>query len=85
MHCYPPAMAPTMSKGSAPVVMASGSGASGDAWSIAMLKARQRVTEILRILPGSSLVVAPADTDLAAPEMVAGLEESFGGGDYTAL
>src|SRR5262252_3644104 len=41
------------------------------AGSIAMLKARQRVTEILRILPGSSLVVAPADTDLAAPEMAA--------------
>lgn len=55
------------------------------AGSIAMLKARQRITEILRILPGSSLVVAPADTDLAAPEMVAGLEESFGGGGYTAL
>jgi 4-hydroxyphenylacetate 3-monooxygenase len=50
-----------------------------------MLKARQRITEILRILPGSSLVVAPADTDLAAPEMAAGLEESFGGGGYTAL
>ena len=49
-----------------------------------MLKARQRVTELLRILPGSSLVVAPADTDLAAPEMAAGLEESFGGGGYTA-
>src|SRR5213076_2788183 len=42
-------------------------------------------TEILRILPGSSLVVAPADTDLAAPEMAAGLEEAFGGGGYTAL
>jgi aromatic ring hydroxylase len=55
------------------------------AGSIAMLKARQRITEILRILPGSSLVVAPADTDLAAPEMAAGLEEAFGGGGYTAL
>ncbi len=43
------------------------------------------MTEILRMLPGSSLVVAPADTDLAAPEMAAGLEESFGGGGYTAL
>ena len=50
-----------------------------------MLKARQRITEILRILPGSSLVVAPADTDLADPGMAAGLEESFGGGGYTAL
>jgi 4-hydroxyphenylacetate 3-monooxygenase len=39
----------------------------------------------LRILPGSSLVVAPSDRDLAAPEMAAGLEESFGGGGYTAL
>ena len=55
------------------------------AGSIAMLKARQRMAEILRILPGSSLVVAPADTDLAAPEVGAGLEESFGGGGYTAL
>lgn len=55
------------------------------AGSIAMLKARQRLTEILRILPGSSLVMAPADTDLAAPEMAVGLEESFGGGGYTAL
>jgi aromatic ring hydroxylase len=55
------------------------------AGSIAMLKARQRITEILRMLPGSSLVMAPADTDLAAPEMTAGLEESFGGGGYTAL
>src|SRR5882724_5531858 len=48
------------------------------------VKARQRITEILRVLPGSSLVMAPADTDLAAPEMAAGLEETFGGG-YTAL
>jgi aromatic ring hydroxylase len=55
------------------------------AGSIAMLKARQRITEIMRMLPGSSLVMAPADTDLAAPEMAAGLEESFGGGGYTAL
>jgi 4-hydroxyphenylacetate 3-monooxygenase len=55
------------------------------AGSIAMLKARQRVTELLRILPGSSLVVAPADTDLSAAEMAAGLEESFGGGGYTAF
>jgi aromatic ring hydroxylase len=55
------------------------------AGSIAMLKARQRITEILRILPGSSLVMAPTDTDLATPEMAAGLEETFGGGGYTAL
>jgi aromatic ring hydroxylase len=52
---------------------------------IALFKARQRMSEILRILPGSSLVVAPSDRDLAAPEMADGLEESFGGGGYTAL
>ena len=51
---------------------------------IALFKARQRVSEILRIIPGSSLVVAPADTDLAAPELAAGLEESFAGGGWTA-
>ena len=50
-----------------------------------MLKARQRMSEIMRIVPGSSLVVAPTDRDIAAPEMAAGLEESFGGGGYTAL
>ena len=55
------------------------------AGSLAMLKARQRMAEILRILPGSSLVVAPSDKDLAAPEVGPGLEESFGGGGYTAL
>jgi 4-hydroxyphenylacetate 3-monooxygenase len=54
------------------------------AGSMSMLKARQRLTEILRMLPGSSLVMVPADTDLADPEMAAGLEESFGGGGYTA-
>jgi aromatic ring hydroxylase len=52
---------------------------------IALFKSRQRISEILRILPGSSLVMAPSDGDLAAPEMAAGLEESFGGGGYTAL
>ncbi len=55
------------------------------AGSIAMLKARQRMAEILRTLPGSSIVVAPTDKDLAAPEVAAGLEESFSGGGYTAL
>jgi aromatic ring hydroxylase len=55
------------------------------AGSIAMLRARQRMSELLRIIPGSSLVVAPTDRDLAAPEVAAGLEESFGGGGYTAL
>ena len=55
------------------------------AGSIALQKARQRMAEILRILPGSSLVVAPSDKDLAAPDVAAGLEESFAGGGYTAL
>jgi len=52
---------------------------------IAIFRARQRISEILRIVPGSSLVVAPADSDLTAPELAIGLEESFGGGGYTAL
>jgi aromatic ring hydroxylase len=52
---------------------------------IQLMRARSRMSEILRILPGSSLVVAPSDRDLAAPEVAAGLEESFGGGGYTAL
>src|SRR5215472_7128127 len=51
---------------------------------IALLQARQRMAEILRILPGSSLVVAPSDGDLATPEIAIGLEESFSGGGYTA-
>ena len=55
------------------------------AGSIAMQKARQRMAEILRILPGSSLVVAPSDKELATPEVAAGFEESFAGGGYTAL
>jgi aromatic ring hydroxylase len=52
---------------------------------IALLNARQRISETLRILPGSSLVVAPTDTDLTNPALAAGLEDSFGGGGYTAL
>jgi 4-hydroxyphenylacetate 3-monooxygenase len=51
---------------------------------LSILKARQRISEILRIVPGSSLVVAPTDGDLADPEMAEGLEDSFGGGGYTA-
>ncbi|MBN9486779.1 MAG: hypothetical protein J0H44_06115 [Alphaproteobacteria bacterium] len=54
------------------------------AGSLAMLKARPRMAEILRILPGSSLVVAPTDRDLADPNLAAGLEESFAGSGYTA-
>ena len=50
-----------------------------------ILKARQHMSEILRGLPGSSLVNAPADTDFEDPEMAAELEEGFGGGGYTAL
>ncbi len=52
---------------------------------IALFKARQRISEILRIVPGSSLVVAPSEDDLADPELASGLEDSFGGGGYTAL
>ncbi|HEX3954248.1 MAG TPA: 4-hydroxyphenylacetate 3-hydroxylase N-terminal domain-containing protein [Stellaceae bacterium] len=52
---------------------------------IAMLKARQRMAEILRILPGSSLVVAPTDSDFADPAMASHLEDTFGGGGYSAM
>lgn len=48
-------------------------------------RARQRVTETLRGLPGSSLVNAPADTDFDDPVMAVELERAFGGGGYTAL
>jgi aromatic ring hydroxylase len=51
---------------------------------ITLFKTRQLVSEILRIVPGSSLVVAPSDSDLAAPDLAAGLEEAFAGGGYTA-
>jgi aromatic ring hydroxylase len=53
--------------------------------SIMALESRQRLTEILRILPGSSLVMAPSDEELNHELTQAGLEESFGGEGYTAL
>ena len=49
------------------------------------LKVRQRMGEILRGLPGSSLVNAPADSDFADPRMAAELEDAFGGGGYSAM
>ena len=49
------------------------------------LRVRQRMSEILRGLPGSSLVNAPADTDFEDPRMAAELEDAFGGGGYTAM
>jgi 4-hydroxyphenylacetate 3-monooxygenase len=51
---------------------------------IALFKARQQISEILRIIPGSSLVVAPSDADLATETLAAGLEQAFAGGGYTA-
>jgi len=51
---------------------------------VSLFKARQRLGELIRIIPGSSLVVAPGDSDLAIPELAEGLEASFGGGGYTA-
>ena len=51
---------------------------------ISLFKARQPMSELLRIVPGSSLVMAPADSDLAMPELAVGLEETFGGGGYSA-
>jgi 4-hydroxyphenylacetate 3-monooxygenase len=52
--------------------------------SIHTLNVRQRISEILRNMPGSSLVVAPTDRDLDDPTLAAGLEVAFGGGGYTA-
>ena len=49
------------------------------------LRVRQRMGEILRGLPGSSLVNAPADTDFEDPTMAAELEDAYGGGGYTAM
>ncbi|MFZ2004235.1 MAG: 4-hydroxyphenylacetate 3-hydroxylase N-terminal domain-containing protein [Stellaceae bacterium] len=51
---------------------------------VTLFKTRQQISEILRIVPGSSLVVAPSDSDLAAPGLALGLEEAFAGGGYTA-
>ena len=52
--------------------------------SLHTLAARQRMTETLRRLPGSSLVVAPAASDFDDPGVAADLEAAFGGGGYTA-
>jgi 4-hydroxyphenylacetate 3-monooxygenase len=55
------------------------------AGSMTALESRQRLAEILRILPGSSLVMAPSDDELEDERTRAGLEESFGGAGYSAL
>src|SRR5262249_49153153 len=47
--------------------------------------ARQAMSETLRILPGSSLVIAPSELELRTSELASGLEESFGGGGFSAL
>ena len=51
---------------------------------ITLFKTRQHISELLRIVPGSSLVVAPSDSDLAEPTLAGGLEEVFAGGGYNA-
>ena len=52
--------------------------------SLHSFRIRQRVTETLRRLPGSSLVMAPAPSDFEDPGMAAGLEDALGGGGYGA-
>jgi len=52
--------------------------------SIHNLQARQRMSEIMRNLPGSSLVVTPTDADLDDPAIAEAFETAFGGGGYTA-
>jgi len=49
-----------------------------------LLRARQHMSELLRIIPGSSLVMAPLNSDLDMPELATGLEETFGGGGFSA-
>jgi aromatic ring hydroxylase len=49
------------------------------------LEVRQHMAEILRNIGGSAAVVAPADTDLADSRLARDLEDTFGGGGYTAL
>ena len=48
------------------------------------LSVRQRMAEILRDIPGSSLVITPTDLDFADPVMEEYLDRSFGGGAFTA-
>jgi 4-hydroxyphenylacetate 3-monooxygenase len=45
---------------------------------------RQRMSDILRQLPGSSLVIRPTDVEFEDPEMAEAMEAGFGGGGYTA-
>jgi 4-hydroxyphenylacetate 3-monooxygenase len=52
--------------------------------SIHTLNMRQRISEILRNIPGSSLVVTPTDLELDDPALAADFEVAFGGGGYTA-
>lgn len=54
------------------------------AGSLAMLRGRPLMEDILRSLPGSSLVNAPSDRDMAEPQLAKGFDEAFGGGGYTA-
>lgn len=53
--------------------------------SIYNLKVRQRMSEILRNLPGSSICVAPADSDLLDPGLGAQMDLAFTGGGYSAM
>ncbi len=52
--------------------------------SLHSFRVRQRITETLRRLPGSSLVMAPTPSDFEDPLIAAGLEEALGGGGYSA-
>jgi aromatic ring hydroxylase len=47
------------------------------------LKTRQKMAEILRDIPGSSLVIRPTKSDFDDPEMAEALERGFGGGRYS--
>lgn len=52
--------------------------------SLHSFRIRQQVTETLRRLPGSSLVMSPAPSDFEDAAIAAGLEDALGGGGYSA-
>lgn len=45
---------------------------------------RQRMSDILRQIPGSTLVIRPTDVEFEDPAMSEAVEAGFGGGGYTA-
>jgi 4-hydroxyphenylacetate 3-monooxygenase len=51
---------------------------------IHVFRTRQLMSDILRQLPGSSIVIRPTDVEFDDPAMAEDVELGFGGGGYTA-